>query len=591
MAKKLLNFLSIEILLLFTVLFVVFCPILISSHRFVLLACVNILGIYLIKENYKIKIKISEIELSFLLFTLFTFFSFLWAIDPSLVWYNSFGWLLYITWLVIIKNIIGSQGTEKIHSLFSVAFFVYFLCHVLAIAGNLKLDESWNSVFGNNWNYSSALCIVLFPFSLFSSLNRILKVLSILSMFLLLIYLGSIGNILILFTITLIWILTESRVKFKLFLIFVIGLLCFVSYNYQHISQILLSKVGFSTRIYGLLSSWYLFLEYPVLGLGFGNWEIFGMKYNTEIYNGINTSNRFYRYGSHNLFGQILAELGIIGFLFFIFPFIRLIHFAYVKKMTQIEVAASVSIIAYIIISFFYRSGNLYYGYFGGLGLIGFTTLGIFSASQKGLFTFTVSRIWFMLGTILGLFYYIYIYQHDIQYREILVNDLSNFKKTLYSDSLENTINTLEDLYNPIFYTTYGNNTKTKEDFLLLDLARLYLYNSVLPKDYSLMKAEKYFQLAIVKRPFDNNLLAVYSKDLLFRQKKTKEAKDLINRLYQVNPNYWDSNLLKSEIAILEKDCLTSKWHLDYVKSLHLKHIQVKQGIARVTKMFNDECK
>ena len=71
------------------------------------------------------------------------------------------------------------------------------------------------------------------------------------------------------------------------------------------------------------------FLGSPVIGIGVGNWEIEGVKYDRK-----NMSNYVVPYHAHNDYLEILAESGIPAFIFYFGP-IFLIVFLIIKKFSK----------------------------------------------------------------------------------------------------------------------------------------------------------------------------------------------------------------------------------------------------------------
>ncbi|NQV17129.1 MAG: O-antigen ligase family protein [Armatimonadetes bacterium] len=98
--------------------------------------------------------------------------------------------------------------------------------------------------------------------------------------------------------------------------------------------------------------------EYPLLGVGIGNWKIMLPKYGVT---GMKTEKGAYQYiRPHNDFFWVLAEIGIIGFLFFLSIFVFVIYYT-VKIITKstkeddtlLSLLLLFGFVGYIIISFF----------------------------------------------------------------------------------------------------------------------------------------------------------------------------------------------------------------------------------------------
>lgn len=85
------------------------------------------------------------------------------------------------------------------------------------------------------------------------------------------------------------------------------------------------AKVGLDLRISEWHKAWQMFLQAPILGVGIGNYGWFSFTYQSLPEFSIIPKMQIYTH-SHNIFTQILAELGIAGFLtiaFMLFGWLR----------------------------------------------------------------------------------------------------------------------------------------------------------------------------------------------------------------------------------------------------------------------------
>tara|TARA_B100001059_G_C17839113_1_gene590632 strand:- start:9319 stop:11616 length:2298 start_codon:yes stop_codon:yes gene_type:complete len=95
-------------------------------------------------------------------------------------------------------------------------------------------------------------------------------------------------------------------------------------------------------------------LDYPLFGVGHGNWKIFSMFYNKEV-----LRDYVVPYHAHNDFLQIFAQIGVVGGMFFLFIFIYAFIFllkAYKKNITSKNntiVFLLLALVVYSIDSFF----------------------------------------------------------------------------------------------------------------------------------------------------------------------------------------------------------------------------------------------
>ena len=108
------------------------------------------------------------------------------------------------------------------------------------------------------------------------------------------------------------------------------------------------------------LDRWYmtrnsirLFFEHPITGIGLGNWVLEAYKYGVKEFSDFNNPTRFIRYGNHNLYSQILAELGLIGFISFIVGVGTLVVKASSKLylLSALQKASLCSLLVYLITS------------------------------------------------------------------------------------------------------------------------------------------------------------------------------------------------------------------------------------------------
>ena len=65
--------------------------------------------------------------------------------------------------------------------------------------------------------------------------------------------------------------------------------------------------------------------ENPILGVGIGNWKLYSIKYEAK-----NMYSYVVPFFAHNDFLEILAEIGIIGSVFFILFFIKMIQYNFI---------------------------------------------------------------------------------------------------------------------------------------------------------------------------------------------------------------------------------------------------------------------
>mgnify|MGYP002640910917 CR=1 FL=1 len=108
-----------------------------------------------------------------------------------------------------------------------------------------------------------------------------------------------------------------------------------------------------------LLVGWNMFLDHPILGVGYDNYPIYYQQYSRQV--GLDP--RAEERSAHNLYIEILAETGIVGLIFFlaiIFITVRDIYWAVKKLHSQglfdiadMSAAMGISFVGYLAASMF----------------------------------------------------------------------------------------------------------------------------------------------------------------------------------------------------------------------------------------------
>lgn len=122
----------------------------------------------------------------------------------------------------------------------------------------------------------------------------------------------------------------------------------------------ILGRSSLSTRSDMIKAGLNIFIDYPIFGVGLGNYKYVAPRY------------IFIRlmYYSHNTFITILSELGLVGFLFFIFICFKIINNIYYFYKNSIFISSfyfylGLSFVNFLIISFFLH--NVTDKYFWGM--------------------------------------------------------------------------------------------------------------------------------------------------------------------------------------------------------------------------------
>ena len=98
------------------------------------------------------------------------------------------------------------------------------------------------------------------------------------------------------------------------------------------------------------------YAENPILGVGIGNWKLYSIKYEAK-----NMYSYVVPFFAHNDFLEILAEIGIIGSVFFILFFIKMIqyNFIIISNWLNSNLAKSSNFIVVILLLIYLIDSNL----------------------------------------------------------------------------------------------------------------------------------------------------------------------------------------------------------------------------------------
>lgn len=107
-----------------------------------------------------------------------------------------------------------------------------------------------------------------------------------------------------------------ARLLTVFFVVFVILFIGFLSFYVDFAAERLTTETTAQGRIVGAAATIGMIREKPVFGWGYGNHELYDEQYRTRVFNfdyrGENSS--------HNTYLLIIAELGLVGFLLYMFP-------------------------------------------------------------------------------------------------------------------------------------------------------------------------------------------------------------------------------------------------------------------------------
>ena len=327
------------------------------------------------------------------------------------------------------------------------------------------------------------------------------------------------------------------------------------------IPALIYERIGATTnsRIVMFCNSLDVFLDNPLKGIGIGNWRIESSKFNIadEIY--FNDPIHFRILGNHNLYSQILAEQGLLGFCFFFFPFVFIFwKFLTEKKSCVTKKTAYYSTFIYLFSCFFYLDANSYETHFSGIQLLIFCLIGILSVrDSKNYLLRRRDRGLLLIVSLVCLIWFLYSYN---------VNRIFMKATEIHKEDSYKAERMIESIYHPSFKTTHGfYNDYGVNRSLSLSIAK---YNESI-KNYT--RAETFYEKALAKSPYDGYILSAYAKfnfDILNRPQK---AKEYIKKVLSTNIKNYEANYLMARISLIENDTAAAKYHLKKVRGIEYK--------------------
>lgn len=416
-------------------------------------------------------------------FILWGLFSFTWASNQTLVLLPFFAFVQ----LFLVKIFFGSlwklyifrrlcYGLLITVNLIGVVQFLSFVFFKNTITG-----DAWHYFFGFNENYVSTYLIACtLPLLIYAKQHNKILLQFILCFYIsLILYFSTSLGALIAFLGVLYFLFRGSLVKYELYLIGLLTLLLvYVSFNLE-----LLEMYGIESysRIYMIKSSFWLFLEHPLQGIGLGNWKIEAYKYLSS-----ETLNSFYRLdglGNHNIYSMLLAETGLIGVLLASFIVLPIILYRR-KPYTLYEKSALAVLLFHFISSFFYQAVWHYEINYSKLQVLSFCALGILSINNSYKIKISSFRIipFLWVVSLISVLYYYNFYKSSL-----VCGELSKEKS-------EENILEFEKLYSKyLFNSCYG------QPNILYDLGSHYRLQS------DTLLAKKYYEEAVITNPFDHD--------------------------------------------------------------------------------------
>jgi len=537
-----------------------------DSYQFIILAVVvNIIFLRALLLN-DVKLTITDVELSLGIFVLVGFSSYYWATNGALIWTLAFIGGSFFLWCLTLRSVLLPNNLN-LHLLMVFIFFITLL-QLLYFYNDIPVN-GWQKEWGYNCNYSQLFAIALFSFFLFYnkeeqkvtesnsellqvSRNTSLAQLTFYSftslkiiILLLLIWMNfktsTDGSILVLACLSLYYLRTRGlSIAPILGIIGILVLLILFNPFLDYFVKGLSAKLSTDdARGVMALNSIQLFLEHPFLGVGLGNWYVEAYQYPISDTFFAET----YRLNSHNLFTQLLAEVGIIGFTVFMYPLIRVLYYGWVHatSLTSLQQAGYGSLLVYVIGSFFYETANSFQYYYSALQFMGYTSIAILTVDWKT--QISLKRIHLVFLTLFAsscLVWFIYLKTNQTKYL-----------------TGGNSIEKFESIYNPVFYTQVSYPRGS------LPLRLALFWSRFNRKEHP--KAEKYYAEALEQSPWDFNIISNYIQYLLVVKKDTIIAKEYALKMYHIQDNYSDNNLVLADLAIAQGQRKEAKKYLNKI--------------------------
>jgi hypothetical protein len=259
-----------------------------------------------------------------------------------------------------------------------------------------------------------------------------------------------------------------------------------------------------------------LIRDNPLWGVGKGNWitEVYSQDLNGLAY--YSQSDDYNRLHSHNLFLKIAGELGIIGLLLFLSPFVMII-FRGLKRVGDfdyVEKASFAAVISYLCVSTYYGGVNLYEYNFSGVEVLAFVSMGVLS---RKLFA-TANTVNYLVTLPLTLLSIIWFSYSAISWHNIHMS--LNHKEDI---DIQSKIAALTDCYSSTFLTNYGFDRP-------LDLEIAELYASIDDNDNAIKHYEQLVQLS----PYNCIGLLSYSQFLVDKNVDLSRSKELLLRVKSI---------------------------------------------------------
>lgn len=488
----------------------------------------------------KCKIHIIPSDFFYLLFVLIASIVGLFVENQNFIMFQVFIWLAFGLQSILVRRLVQlDEIGGHILKVFSVLFGVIIIAQFVGVCFRLNIGATWNSVFGNNANYTSALALIYLPFFMNCKLQK--------------------KTLYLLFNVLLIVLIIYTKTRACLFVYFLylfyycskslfIGPNKKLYFIYIPVLTLLLVLLGISfelinsrdsARLFMITSGFSMLLDNPLFGVGLGNWLVEAQGFDvTDVVAFNDQQSNTYRW-NHNSIVMLFSELGIVGFsllcLFFIWPIKYVLSKAYRNPLMM---ASLESFLLFFLLSLFYCSALSYPGYYSGIQWIGFVSFGIFSSYVSPLAKHLYPLK--LLLIICSLLIFIY---------SILNVRISRTTKILYINRAKEPdayFQHIENIYHPMIKCCIGFNIS-----LAHELANGFYRNS------DAERAQEYYELALMDFPNNRNILHDYAEFLLFELNDHNRCLDILDRMNKIQSDHINTKILTS-LAHLKKGDYTS---------------------------------
>ncbi len=457
----------------------------------------------------------------------------LWAHETSQALRHGFIWNLYLLYALTIAIHTNQEKHFGRHvaKLFSYLFLFLLLLHLGALHLEISLDTDWNELMSKGKNYSTTFLTLLSPYLLFypskSQFIRFSKVISIILLSNILFLTGARGALLAFAVIVMIKLWNFYAHTAWRFIGGIIGLAIIIGSIYLLNTSKATTDFTFvneyrqelESRVRMNKNSIKSIQDHPLAGVGAGHWARDIYQYGIGDVAPLNNTDEIVRYRSYNAYFMITVEYGLIGFLLFFLPLFTLL-FGYRHRWTElggIKKGAFVSLVAWLIVIFFYATAVPYSYFFSGIALVGMTSLAILLPSSEG----GKNKYGGLAAIALAIGCALWF-----SFTKVCHATFQKAKRTYAQGDIQGASDLYQQLYHPIFFASADY--KESVDLKLAEIA-IELGNT--------SAAKTYFERGLEEMPHSTELLYGYLTFLEKYDNRSARIRDLKSRIRTIQPN------------------------------------------------------